>query len=89
MKYKGYELMKADEMFKKLGYEKCSAIDDEEDITFSRRTEKHIEYIIFDKLVKSVSTWRVCNCCNTIQYRAINMEELQAINKKCEELGWK
>ena len=81
--------MNADEMFEKLGYEKCSAIDDEEDITFSRRTEKYIEYIIFDKLEKSVATWRGCLCCNTIQYQAINMEELQAINKKVEELGWK
>lgn len=85
----GGRRMKADEMFEILGYEKCSAIDDEEYITFSRRTGKYIEYIIFDKLEKSVAKWRVCHCCNTIQYQAINMEELQAINKKCEELGWK
>ena len=81
--------MKADEMFKKLGYEKCSAIDDEEDITFSRRTEKYTEFIVFDKLVKSVESWRSCHCCNTIKDQAINMQALQAINKKVEELGWK
>ena len=81
--------MKADEMFKNLGYEKCSAIDDEEYITFSRKTERYIEYIIFDKIEKSIKSWKCCHCCNTIKDKAINMQELQAINKKCEELGWK
>lgn len=81
--------MKADEMFKKLGYEKCSAIDDEEYITFSGRTERYIKYIVFDKIEKSIKSWKCCHCCNTIKDQAINMQELQAINKKVEELGWK
>ena len=81
--------MKADEMFKKLGYEKCSAIDDEEYITFSRRTERYIKYIVFDKIEKSIKSWKCCHCCNTIKDQAINMQALQAINKKVEELGWK
>lgn len=67
----------ADEMFFEIGY------DEKEE-----RLSKIIYYvdlplfrpcISFDKRNKTVST---------IPSRAITMQELQAIYKKCQELGW-
>lgn len=73
--------MNANEMFKELGYKK----------------ELHISYIIYFKKIKQ-------NCCDDIKEYSIwfyqdsesfekiggliILEELQAINKKVEELGW-
>ena len=75
----------ADEMFEKLGYEK------------TKNNEYHVIYekgasirnrIIFSKITKTV-------CCILINEDYewndgidIDMQELQAINKKVEELGW-
>lgn len=68
-------MSKADKMFYNLGY----VIND---------TKYHIDYVIsrpngmenyitFRKEHKDVSS-----------YRAFTVQELKAINKKCEELGW-
>lgn len=68
-------MSKADKMFEKLGYEK-------EETNYSIRYIKFIfkdlgHRIVFYKDDKSVNT-----------YGKIDMQELQAINEKCKELGW-
>ena len=71
-------MSKADEMFEKLGYKKESLEDEEteayiEDVEPSAfRTEI---YFHKDKWLIGIHT-------------NINMQELQAINLKCKELGW-
>ncbi len=64
----------ADMMFEELGYKKFH--ENSTDVRYS--TSSH-EIIAFYGAVKTFDK-------NTYP---INMQELQAINKKCEELGWK
>ena len=66
----------ADEMFEELGYEKVR--DDERFITYRKS-----DYIVIDKETKDF----IKNF-DFAYWKAINMQELQAINKKVEELGW-
>jgi predicted lactoylglutathione lyase len=73
-------MSEADKMFKKLGYYKQNKPSDDDVLLFY---VKDGEYIIFYK-DKEIST--MCNDRNYII--SINMQELQAINKKAEELGW-
>ena len=78
--------MKADEMFKKLGYEKkCES-------KFGIVYKKGKDNINFIKRVNLVSCVRYVFAENEgvhIQNSfPINMEELQAINEKCKELRW-
>lgn len=92
--------MEADKMFEKLGYEKTKEKDE---LSYYNKGEKRMygkgglksyEYgtdrkIEFYKETKTVKAY-----CYSLQYDhedcsiAINMQELQAINKKCKELGW-
>ena len=71
----------ADELFKELGYEK-----DFDNITHEYRKVSEsgdlfeIDFWLCDKEISK-------NCYRDIGY--ITMQELQAINKKVEELGWK
>ena len=65
----------ADEMFEKLGYEKS-----EGETTEVYKLSRASKNIYFSKLIKSI---RING-----EYDFIDMQELQAINKKCEELGW-
>lgn len=67
----------ADEMFKKLGYLKLSDLSNKIKTVYRNNKGKHIQ---FNHLVKRVSFEGTC--------RWIDMQELKAINKKCEELGW-
>ena len=72
--------MKADEMFEKLEYKKKYQIYEDKVILIGYTKEDAIAEeceIMFLKLARKVlvNTW-------------INMQELQAIYKKCEELGW-
>lgn len=67
--------MNAEEMFEKLGYKK-------EDFSSSgyiyyERAEND-EYFSFDLISKEISAYSY----------SITIEELRAINKQCEELGW-
>lgn len=62
----------ADEMFEELGY-KCNYEDDDMFIY----EKDNIRYIVFLKRGKTL----MLPC-------QLTMEELQAINKKCQELGW-
>ena len=72
--------MSADEMFKELGYEKKKI---NLDIEFYKSKNDYAE-IIFDLRDRTIS---VSNDDNESIY--FDMKELQAINKKVEELGWK
>ena len=75
--------MSAKEMFEKLGYEET-----ENDIYFLKYFKKgnlhHDKEIKFHKLDKTFTV----KDDNGINYRWINLEELQGINKQIEELGW-
>lgn len=67
--------MNADEMFEKLGTNKIDNID------FCVYEGKNVKSnrILFNKVRKSI----IFEGFNTF-----GMQELQAINKKCEEMGW-
>ena len=75
--------MSAKEMFEKLGYEET-----ENDIYFLKYFKKgnlhHDKEIKFHKLDKTFTV----KDDNGINYRWINLEELQATNKQVEELEW-
>lgn len=72
-----FEEMNADGMFEELGYYKR-----DNGIELQYRNEDKI--IIFDRVDKTVSSE------DTFSFGVddITMKELQAINKKCVELGW-
>lgn len=71
--------MSADEMFEKLEYEKEKG---DLDIQLYKNKNGYGE-IIFDLIDKAI---RASNDENEAIY--FNVKELQAINKKVEELGW-
>lgn len=83
-------MSEADEMFEEMGYEKIvehkfNEPDDYEDgVT---------EFILYRDEVKGleISFWNDRTISKTSNYDVsyLTMQELQAINKKCEELGWK
>lgn len=64
----------ADEMFEEIGYNKTIYKDC---IEYRKRINKDVKYITFWIHTKTVEN-----------HQEINMQELQAINKKCKELGW-
>lgn len=70
-------MMSAEEMFKKNNLFK--KIDNEEYIEYELISDIWRYYIVFDKKYKTI---------NFNMYEVINMQELQAINKQVEELGW-
>ena len=73
----------ADKMFEKLGYKKYDALQSCRYVRYCDIVNGEKEYIIFSK-----------NKTVRFQYlytdvsKSINMQELQAINKKVLELGW-
>lgn len=77
-------MSEADKMFEELGYKKV--IDNEKQLQYEYEDKdfptEDIE-ISFDKTFLSIKiSYRNGNCYD------ITMQELQAIYKKCEELGW-
>ena len=68
--------MNAEEMFGKLGYKKVG-LSSSERLVYERFEDDN--FFSFDLALKEIG---VCD-----DY--IAMEELKAINKQCEELGWK
>ena len=70
-------MMSAEEMFKKNDLIKTK--DNEEYIKYELISDIWRYYIVFDKKYKTI---------NFNMYEVINMQELQAINKQVEELGW-
>ena len=82
---------KADEMFKELGYEKDLHINKQEQVWGEYWTQnKHCAKISFDYIDKEicVSTNYRLDITNEYEPLYFNMQELQAINEKCKELGW-
>lgn len=72
-------MSKADEMFKKLGYEDSTHGNGLACIVIYEKDSKGIGFYT-DKTV---------DCYNYFDgYEYISMQELQAINKKVKELGW-
>lgn len=72
-------MSKADEMFKKLGYEDSTHENGLACIVIYGKDSKRIGFYT-DKTV---------DCYNYFDgYEYISMQELQAINLKCKELGW-
>lgn len=70
-------MSEADRLFEKLGYKK-------EEASWKEDNKKHfIEYNTDDTQIQfSIDTRHI------LITNILNMQELQAINKKCEELGW-
>ena len=71
---------KSDEMLKNLGYKKIS--DDKYSIEYTKILDDDLFEINFWKEDKTISK----NYYRDMGY--ITIKELQAINKKCQELGW-
>ncbi len=71
----GYYKKSADELFEDLGYKKQEGL---REINYYRGND---EIVIYKDL-----KWFSCSKQEEIDF--INMQELQAINKKVEELGW-
>lgn len=75
----------ADEMFEKLGYKKeiDNSMPMHKEIIYFKNSDyaSNIKFVINNKLVKAYYGEEEKNA-------YIDMEILQAINKKCQELGW-
>lgn len=72
--------MKAEELFKKLGYKKQDSF---ESICYVYENEDTADFeIIFDLKNKTIHTHGACSD------KSISMDELEAIKKQCEELDW-
>lgn len=72
-------MSKADEMFDILGYEKHSSKTHER-FDLYNFDDEHLIRIVFNNKTKRVAI----HCDGD----ALDIEELQAINLKCRELGW-
>ena len=65
----------ADEMFEKLGYKKL--VGETTEVFKLSRASKNIYFSKFINIIRIDG-----------EYDFIDMQELQAINEKCKELGW-
>lgn len=70
----------ADKLFEELGYKKVR--DDERFIKYRKPYDN--DCIVMDKETKDF----IKKNFDFAYWKAVNMQELQAINKKVEELGW-
>lgn len=73
--------MSADEMFEELGYKKVQ--DDKYWVDYKKRNE-NISFNLTNKFIEATRLYR-----EEYLDKRLNIQELQAINKKVEELGWK
>lgn len=71
------KMSKADDMFERLGYKKISTLNDELKIAYKNTRGKTIMFSVCLQRVGLVE-----------EYQWLTMQELQAINEKCKELGW-
>ena len=80
--------MTAKEMFEKLGYE----IDEENDLEILYKMKWEISstyWVAFDKTKKTFSGFRTSDSpFSPTEAFKITVDELNAINKQIEELGW-
>lgn len=78
--------MSADKMFEELGFRKL--LDGETDIlyVYDKRLmgDRILHHILFSRVSKIIFSYGD----DTDKTCGIGMQELKAINKKCEELGW-
>ena len=74
-------MSEADKMFEKLGY-KGSKVNN----AVGYINEKGSEFILFISGIGE--TKKICVHRDNTEYPAMSLQELQAINKKVEELGW-
>lgn len=70
----------ADKLFEELEYKKVR--DDERFIKYRKPYDN--DCIVMDKETKDF----IKKNFDFAYWKAVNMQELQAINKKCQELGW-
>lgn len=77
----------AREMFEELGYKQDLDYDENHYLNFTTGGVICNE-IEFDLHTKEVSVWRWDGSLVTIFAHPLSMQELQAINKMIEELGW-
>lgn len=71
-------MSKADEMFERLGYKKSlNKVGD----TFGYKNTDNYLIVFYD-------TKEILKFDENYDVEGINMQELQAINEKCKELGW-
>lgn len=83
--------MKAERMFKEIGYEKYQNEYDKENEKewgqlMTIRYKKREFEIMFDCWDQDVV--KICNLMGREMHSSINMEELQAINQQVKDLGW-
>ena len=83
--------MSADEMFKELGYEKDLHINKKEQVWgeyfYNKKLDTLISFDYIDKEICVSTNYRL-DITNEYEPLYFNMQDLQAINKKVEELGW-
>ena len=75
--------MKAKDLFKKLGYGEIEVIDKERYINYVNCNEENTEFY-FDLEEKTIEKHYL----NSGISVPITLDELQAINQQCRELGW-
>ena len=76
-------MSEADKMFKELGYEKFYCINNIDNTTNDIRYCTDEFEIKFNMIYEAIEFEK-----KKAHYNSITMQELQAINKKCKELGW-
>lgn len=86
----------ADKMFEELGYEITEENNSknkyDNGIQFmkkERSVKKYIEFYYYHKQIVIYTDQYIYEKIKRWESTIINMQELKAINKKCEELGWK
>lgn len=80
-------MSEADKMFEELGYKKI--LDTYVQTRYQKNEEgckKKVSVIVFTHTLKDVGGYIVDS--DIDEFASFTMEELRAINKKCEELGW-
>ena len=83
--------MEADKMFEELGYKRVRENIDSYEIRFIKKWVTQIrrpKHIIFSVLDKTISVCEENEKELAVKRDYFSMDELKAINKKCEELGW-
>lgn len=81
-------MSKADEMFEELDFKKT--VDSETELKYEYQDkilgDVFIHTFLFAKKAKMIYSYR--DCINNHQSMGFSIQELQAINEKCKELGW-
>lgn len=89
-------MSEADKMFEELGYKISEEVDEKKDkygcgIQFKKETNitsKYIEFYYYHKQICIYEEQFIRN--ESVRHKSnyLDMQELKAINKKVEELGW-